>query len=106
MKYNPKIVLAYWDRMGLPKPQQEFRFDIFRRWRFDFAWPESDVALEVEGGVWIGGRHTRGSGFIKDMEKYNEAARLGWKILRFQPKELCLKDTAAIIKDTLDRSNY
>jgi hypothetical protein len=41
------------------------------------------VAMECEGAVWTGGRHTRGSGFVADCEKYNEAARLGWFVFRF-----------------------
>jgi very-short-patch-repair endonuclease len=53
-----------------------------RRWRFDFAWPDRKVALEVEGGVWISGRHTRAAGYINDTEKYNEAVLLGWRVLR------------------------
>lgn len=59
-----------------------------RKWRFDYAWIPQAVAVECEGGVWSGGRHTRGGGFIKDMEKYNEAARLGWRVFRFTPRQL------------------
>jgi hypothetical protein len=61
---------------------REYHFHDKRNWRFDFADPERMVAVEVEGGAWSGGRHTRGSGFIKDCEKYNEAAILGWFVLR------------------------
>ena len=68
---------------GLPEPQREHRFHPKRRWRFDFAWPERRLAVEVEGGTWSQGRHTRGRGFAADCEKYNEAAMLGWKVLRF-----------------------
>lgn len=68
---------------GLPKPVREHRFHATRRWRFDFAWPKRMVAAEVEGGTWSGGRHTRGSGFEKDAEKYNAAATDGWTVLRF-----------------------
>jgi hypothetical protein len=46
------------------------------------------VALEVEGGAWSGGRHTRGAGFLGDMEKYNAAAILGWCVLRCTPQQL------------------
>jgi very-short-patch-repair endonuclease len=63
--------------------EREFRFHSTRRWRFDFAIPSRYIAIEIEGGVWSGGRHTRGSGYLADIEKYNEAARLGWRVFRF-----------------------
>lgn len=71
---------------GLQTPEREFRFHTERRWRFDFAYPEKKVALEVEGGVWSGGRHTRGYGFEEDCHKYNAAALHGWRVFRFTPK--------------------
>ena len=68
--------------VGLPLPLREYSFHPVRRWRFDMAWPDHVLAMEVEGGVWTGGRHTRGAGFIADIEKYNEAVLLGWRVLR------------------------
>lgn len=53
-----------------------------RRWRVDFAWPDRKLAVEVEGGAWIGGRHTRGVGFGADCEKYAELTVAGWTVLR------------------------
>jgi hypothetical protein len=70
---------------GLPEPIPEHRFHGERRWRFDYAYPEYLIAIEIEGGVWIDGRHTRGGGFEGDCEKYNSAACLGWRLLRFTP---------------------
>lgn len=87
--------LSHSDRMAmivkkfkLPEPVEELKFMPPRKWAFDFCWPDSMVALEVEGGAWSGGRHTRGSGFIKDMEKYNAGTMLGWRILRCTPQDL------------------
>lgn len=54
----------------------------YRKWRFDFAYPAIKTAFEVEGGIWIGGKHVNPSGFIKDCEKYNAAVKQGWKVYR------------------------
>ncbi len=70
---------------GLPLPVREYRFAPPRRWRFDFAWPDRGLALEIEGGVWTGGRHVRGRGYERDCEKYAEAALRGWRVLRVTP---------------------
>ena len=67
----------------LLEPVYEYRFHPKRRWRFDFAYPDKMIAIECEGGTWSGGRHTRGGGFENDCEKYNTAALMGWKVLRF-----------------------
>jgi very-short-patch-repair endonuclease len=68
---------------GVPEPVREHRFHDSRRWRFDFAWPEHRLAVEVEGGTYVGGRHTRPAGFAADCAKYNTAAALGWRVLRY-----------------------
>ena len=73
---------------GLPVPVPEYRFHPVRRWRFDWAFHDERVAVEVEGGAFIGGRHTRGAGFLKDLEKYAEATVLGWRILRVTPTQI------------------
>lgn len=61
----------------------EFRFDSTNRYRFDFANLKLKIAVEIEGGVWSGGGHTRGKGYIKDMAKYNLAQLKGWMVLRY-----------------------
>ena len=81
---------------GIPKPFEELEFHNERKWRFDFAWPQFMVAVEVEGGIWSGGAHTRGAHFISDCQKYNEAAIIGWWVLRF-PTNM-IKDGSALIQ--------
>jgi len=81
---KPEDVLAFQlGVVGYHGFEREYRFHPVRRWRFDFANPEIKLALEVEGATWAQGRHTRGSGFEKDCEKYNTAALMGWRVLRF-----------------------
>ncbi len=65
----------------------EFKFHPVRKWRADLCHPEKKVIIEINGGVWIGGRHTSGSGFVKDMEKLNAAAILGYRILQYTPQQ-------------------
>ena len=70
----------------LPEPVCEFKFHPVRKWQFDFAWEDKLLAVEVEGGTWVKGRHTRGQGFENDCEKYNAATLMGWRVLRYTAK--------------------
>lgn len=94
----PVAVLLAACEAGLPIPEPEYRFAIPRMWRIDFAWPAQRIAVEIEGGVWTGGRHTRGSGFMGDMEKYNELALRGWHLLRVTPKQRDGGDLIPLLK--------
>jgi hypothetical protein len=83
----PGEFLAGWPA-GQPLPVREYKFHPIRKWRFDLAWPERRVAVELDGGTWSGGRHTRGSGYQKDCEKLNTAVRGGWRVLRYTQTDL------------------
>jgi very-short-patch-repair endonuclease len=81
--------------------QREYRFLLGRKFRFDFAIPDAKLAIEIEGGIWTGGRHTRGAGYEKDLEKYNLAAMLGWKVLRFTPQMVHSGAAIDMVKEAL-----
>lgn len=67
---------------GLPTPERQFRFCETRRWRADFAYPSASLLIEVDGGAYVAGRHTRGAGFEADCEKASTAAALGYRVIR------------------------
>jgi hypothetical protein len=67
---------------GLPAPLAEYKFHTVRKWRFDRAWPELKLALEIDGN----GRHNTIAGMANDDEKINEAIILGWSVLRVNAK--------------------
>lgn len=68
--------------------EQEYKFHPKRKWRADFLITGTKILIEVEGGIWSGGRHTRGRGYIGDMEKYNSAAMMGFTVLRFSTEQV------------------
>ncbi|MFW2078837.1 hypothetical protein ACG94X_14170 [Acinetobacter sp. ULE_I010] len=68
--------------------EQEFKFHPKRKWRADFHIVGKQILVEVEGGIWSGGRHTRGKGYIGDMEKYNSATALGYSVYRYSTEQV------------------
>ena len=66
----------------------EFRFSKTRRWRFDYLINDLNLAIEIEGAVFAGGRHTRGKGFEADCVKYNTATMMGYRVLRFSSTQV------------------
>lgn len=80
---------------------KEFQFHPKRRWRFDYAIPDHKIALEVEGGVWTQGRHTRPQGFLGDIEKYNTATLMGWRVFRTTPDDLYSTATLKLLKQAV-----
>jgi len=66
----------------LPMPETDYLFDKPRSKReLDFAWPEYKVGVEVQGGIWARGAHTRGAGYMRDCSKLNDAQLQGWLLL-------------------------
>lgn len=57
---------------------EEHQFLKSRRWRFDFAFLDEKLAVEVQGGIWVQGRHSRGRGYLADLKKKEQALKNGW----------------------------
>lgn len=75
--------------IGLPDFQRELAFCAPERlWRFDYVIGRLKLAIEIEGGIFTSGRHTRGSGFQEDLDKYNAATSRGWRVFRFSTEDV------------------
>lgn len=81
-------------REGLPIPSRHFRFHKDRKWEFDFCYPALRLAFEVEGGIWRrgGGAHSSGLAILRDIEKYNTATLMGWRVFRIHTEMILIKD--------------
>lgn len=109
--------------LSVPMPEQEYRFAAIevgmqrgvrkrlvlaglRDWRFDFAWPALRFAVEVEGGNYKDGRHTRGKGFEEDCQKYHHAMRLGWAVYRCDGRLVKTWDAADLISNIVTGASH
>lgn len=100
------VPLELWKQIkaaGHTPPIREHRFAtvIGRQWRFDLAYVDEQIAIECDGGVWSGGRHTRGKGFSEDCVKTNAATVLGWRVLRFTTEMVESGEALATIEGVL-----
>jgi very-short-patch-repair endonuclease len=67
---------------------KEFRFHPTRKWRFDYLLKNGRDAIEIEGGIWMGKGHTGGEHYQSDLEKYREAAKMGFRVYRFSTQDV------------------
>lgn len=94
-----KLVLALLEQLKWLKLDRcfirEHRFHQDRRWRLDLYVPDHALGVELHGGTWTGGRHTRGYGFQRDREKMNAAIEAGIRVLEYTADDV-RKGTAAL----------
>jgi very-short-patch-repair endonuclease len=86
---------------GIEGYEREYRFHSTRRWRFDFAWIDRMLAVELNGGTWVRGRHNRGSSVQGDYEKLNAAQLLGWRVLQFTAAQVDDLTALATVQEAL-----
>jgi very-short-patch-repair endonuclease len=78
--------------------ESEFKFHPTRKWRADFAHLDSRTLIEIEGGIFTNGRHTRGAGYAADLEKYLEATLAGWRVVRLGSRELTIETVDGVVE--------
>lgn len=107
------LLMKHFKELGFTY-NREFRFHPQRKWRFDFAFETDTItvgtlagmgtykkryAVEIEGGIWTNGAHVRGKHFESDLRKYNEAAKLGWTVIRFTPNMIKRGESKAFLQE-------
>ena len=103
-KPSGNLFIAACRSHGLPEPEPEFPFCPGRRWRLDWAWPNhGKIAVEIQGAIFVGGRHVRGAALLKEYEKLNEAACRGWRIVFVTPQQVNDGSAFAWIERLLQR---
>lgn len=100
MKYDTDIVLKWFAEHKI-FAMAEYKFASDRKWRFDFVFPPHKIALEVQGGLFTNGRHSRGAALLKEHEKLNAAACRGWRILYVIPDNLCMTETIEMVRSAI-----
>lgn len=92
-----------WKALGGVKLDAEVKFHPVRKWRFDFALVDQKIAIELEGGIWTNGAHSRGAHFNSDAEKYNQANLLGWRVFRLTTDMISATHIMPIIEFTKNK---
>lgn len=104
-KINPELFKAMAKAHCLPEPIPEYLFKEGRRWAFDWLFIDGwlRIVLEIEGVSPQGTRHQRIGGFIKDLEKYNEATIMGYRVIRCTPRQVENGEAFELVKRALGR---
>lgn len=92
---------------GLPEPVRQSNepwAGSGRKFKADFFWPQFGLVVEVDGGTWNGGRHTRGSGFESDCTKQAIAVANGYAYLRFASRHIQNGDALDFVEAVIRRS--
>lgn len=92
MADQERIFLTRWIQLaqGCPEPVAQYKAIPARKFRWDYAWVDHKILLEVQGGTWSGGAHARGAGIRRDADKNNLAVAAGWR---------CFYATADLLRD-------
>lgn len=84
--------------LKLPEPKTEYVFHKKRKWRFDFAWPDYRLAVEVDGGTKGYGRHNRHEGYEKDCYKLDHAVLDRWFVFKFTTDMVTRGDAVSFLE--------
>lgn len=114
-RYSEGVVTRDWSAeltfqlhaLGFSGYEREFRFAVPRRFRFDLAFPEHKLAVEIDGIVYTkgshmaGGRHTSIKGLRAECEKSALATLHGFRVIHVLPEHVLSGQAIAWIEQAL-----
>jgi very-short-patch-repair endonuclease len=81
LPFQREFVLPVWDAWATYQKQEQLRSRKPTAFRADFAWPDAQVAVEINGGIWRPGGHSTGRGITRDITKTTLAQLSGWVLI-------------------------
>jgi hypothetical protein len=93
-----------WENINGPAFVTELQFNQDRLFRFDYAWLEEKVALELQGGIYLAskGGHVSARGMRSDCDKFNLATSMGWRVLKLATGQIN-PDNLLLIRGVIER---
>jgi hypothetical protein len=96
--------LRPWPHLGKnARPVPQYAFHPKRKWRYDYAWPNHRLLIDIDGGTYSSGAHARGGGIENDREKDAAAVVAGWRVLRVTAKQVKAQRAVAWVEEILAR---
>ena len=86
--FDSELEIRFYDtfiEFNIPPPRTQVHPSPNVDWRFDFAWPDKMLAVEIQG---YGAGHTSYLSMLKDYKKHNFSVSEGWTILYFMSEHL------------------
>lgn len=101
-----KFALLWGDEIKLEsqypiKPSLRKNIKNAKPYKLDFAHPDTRTAIEIQGGTWNNGRHSRGSGMKGDYSKLNYLQYDGWTVFQLST-DMITKEWIDIIKNHIN----
>lgn len=111
-EHRATTIVRLCEEAGISLPIAEWKFHPNRKWKLDLAFLAYRIGIEIDGGIWskgedgkTGGRHTRGAGWLKDQEKLNAAAIMGWRVLHYTPEQFAKDGWIEDVRQALKESS-
>jgi len=93
------------DACGLGGYVREAQIIPHRKYRYDFYYPEANLCIEIQGGVWSNGAHSRPTGITRDYEKANLCVQHGFRLLQFDVKQVKSGDAVEFVRSIIQQGS-